>query len=200
VTDEALLAAVARGEDEALALLHQRYARMVFATALRVVADWQEAEDVTQDLFVQVWLRARLFDPGRGRCGGWLRRMAHNLAVNGARRRWAAGPVARLTDELDAGDRQLADPRVDIEEEVWSEAHRRATATALATALPALPPAQRAVLVAAYYGGLSQVEIAARTGLPLGTVKSRARIGLRRLRGLVGPSVTVTPAGVEAAS
>ncbi|MCC6628583.1 MAG: sigma-70 family RNA polymerase sigma factor [Chloroflexi bacterium] len=180
-TDANLLAAIAGGDAAALAQLHQRYARLVFATALRVVGDWHEAEDVTQDLFVRVWLQAWRYDADRGRCGPWLRRIAHNLAVNRVQQRRVAEPLAVASE---AEGRQLPDSRADVEGEVWAATQRRA----VAAALTALPAAQRTVLVQAYYGGLSQGQIAAHTGLPLGTVKSRTRHGLRRLRELVGPS------------
>jgi RNA polymerase sigma-70 factor (ECF subfamily) len=187
-TDQALMAAIARGEPAALALLYERHAAMVMATAQRVVSDRAEAEEICQELFLRVWLRASLFDPARGSAAAWFRRMAHNLAVNAARRRWANGPMLRSTDSPDAVMLQVADPTVDVERLVWE---RRQGRTLLA-ALAALPAAQRAVIVEAYFGGFTHTQIAARLGVPLGTVKSRINLGLCRLRKLLDQPAPMT--------
>jgi RNA polymerase sigma-70 factor (ECF subfamily) len=185
-TDEALLAAVAAGDQLALATLYERRAPLVFALALKLVADAAEAEEVVQELFLRVWLRARLYDPARGPAAAWLLGVAHNVAVNYARRRWAHAPPRRLDAAATASARRLADPSADVERAVWEAERRRAVQAALA----ALPAAQREALVHAYYGGLSHRQIAARLGLPLGTVKSRILHGLRRLRSALEPAAT----------
>jgi RNA polymerase sigma-70 factor (ECF subfamily) len=175
------MAAIARGEPAALALLYERHAAMVMATAQRVVSDRAEAEEICQELFLRVWLRASLYDPARGPAVAWLRRMARNLAINVARRRWAHGPMRQSADGPDAAMLQLADPTVDVEQLVWERRQGRV----LLAALAALPAAQRAVIVEAYFGGFTHTQIAARLGVPLGTVKSRVNLGLRRLRKLL---------------
>jgi RNA polymerase sigma-70 factor (ECF subfamily) len=179
--DEALLSAIARGDAAALATLHGRYRRAVFSVALAVVADRAEAEEVAQEAFLRVWLRARSYDPGRGRAGAWLLRLTRHLAIDLVRRRRLT-----LAPEPTDGDARPGkpgdEPVDDVERAVLAAEQRRF----VEAALRALPATQREVIVHAYYGGLSHAEIARRLGVPLGTVKSRACLGLRRLRVLVG--------------
>ena len=168
-TDEALLAAIARGEAAALETLYARYGRAVFTVALTVVRDHAEAEEVTQEAFLRTWLRARSYDPDRGRAGTWLLRLTRHLAIDQVRRRRLV--IVALEPTEDAAwlaDRAEAS-EVDVEHEVWLAERRRV----LLAALRALPAKQREVLAHAYFGELSHAEIAARLGLPLGTVKSR---------------------------
>ena len=181
VTDETLLIGVARREPTALALLYERRRATVFRQALQIAADPGVAADATQEVFLQVWLRAGQYDPTRGAASSWLRAVAHNVTLNQVGRRRKQAVVQRLDDEA---AQRLVDGAVDVEEAVCAADRRRAVVAALAD----LPPAQRAVLVHAYYGGLSHVQIAARLGLPTGTVKSRIRTGLRRLRQSLEPA------------
>jgi RNA polymerase sigma-70 factor (ECF subfamily) len=181
VTDEALLFAVARREPTALALLYERRRATVFRQALRIAADPGVAADATQEVFLQVWLRAGQFDPARGAASSWLRAVARNVTLNQVGRRRKKAVVQRLDDEA---AQRLIDGAVDIEEAVCQADRRRAVVAALAD----LPPSQRTVLVHAFYGGLSHVQIAVRLGLPAGTVKSRIRTGLRRLRESLDPT------------
>jgi RNA polymerase sigma-70 factor (ECF subfamily) len=181
-TDEALLAAIAQGEAAALEVLYGRYSRAVYTVALTVVRDHAEAEELTQEAFLRVWLRAGSYDPVRGRAGTWLLRLTRHLAIDQVRRRRLvvvagepANSAARAVDCAEASD-------LDIEQEVWLDERRHL----ILTALSALPAKQREVLTHAYYGEMSHAEIAARLGVPLGTVKSRTSLGLRRLRALVG--------------
>ena len=188
VTDEALLVAIAQGERAALAQLHERHAGLIFRVARRAGVNPAEAEDVTQELFVRVWQRAGLYDPARGSAIGWLRRVAHNLAVNHVRSRVRAA-VACSCDDPNGLALRLANPEADIER----DACRSEQQQAVRAALGALPAAQRSVVVWAYFGGLSQTQVAARLGLPLGTVKSRTAHGLRRLRALLEPAGVAPP-------
>jgi RNA polymerase sigma-70 factor (ECF subfamily) len=181
MTDAALLAAVARGEPMALARLHERHAHMVRAVAMRVVADPVEAEEIAQECFLRLWLRAETFDPARGGGGAWLRRIAHNLAITHARRRQAAARLTHVTDDWAEVVGNLVDPAIDVEGEVWAAERRQTVAAALAE----LPAAQRTVILQAYYSGLSHRQIATGLGVPLGTVKSRLALALRRLRALL---------------
>ena len=175
-TDEALLAAVARGEPAALAALHARFAAAVTALALRVVGDRAAAEEVAQEVFLRVWLRAGAFDPARGRAAAWLLALARHEAIDHARRRRPATLPATGLADLALG--RLADPRADPEREVVLAERRRA----IAAALGALPAPQRAVIEQLYFGDLTHAEAAERLGVPLGTVKSRRALALRRLR------------------
>ncbi len=172
-TDDELLALVADGDHRAFEELHRRYARSVLGIALRRIGDRGRAEDVTQDTFASVWRSAARFDPARGKATSWLFTVARNAIVDGLRRR----PEATVDNppELPA-----TDPRPDeAAESEWVSwrVHR---------ALETLPSEERSLVELAYWSGLSQSEIAARVGIPLGTVKTRTRSALRRLADELG--------------
>jgi RNA polymerase sigma-70 factor (ECF subfamily) len=172
-TDDELLALVADGDHRAFEELHRRYARSVLGIALRRIGDRGRAEDVTQDTFASVWRSAARFDPSRGKATSWLFTVARNAIVDGLRRR----PEATVDNppELPA-----TDPRPDeAAESEWVSwrVHR---------ALETLPSEERSLVELAYWSGLSQSEIAARVGIPLGTVKTRTRSALRRLADELG--------------
>jgi RNA polymerase sigma-70 factor (ECF subfamily) len=189
--DEAIVAAVARGEHTALAQLYDRYAGAVFALALRIVADREIAEEVTQESFLRVWRYASTYDPARGRVATWLLGMTHHLAIDQVRRRRVRVTPMPVTEEGEPLAAQLPDPTIDVEREVWGAERRRV----LRVALGHLPAAQREVIEHAYYRGLTQLEIAARIGIPLGTVKTRLRLGLAKLRDIL-QSQDLSPATV----
>ncbi|MCC6626249.1 MAG: sigma-70 family RNA polymerase sigma factor [Chloroflexi bacterium] len=176
LSDEALLTDVGRGDREALTRLYDRHYRTVFAQALRITGDRDLAEDVTQEVFLRVWRRAETYDPARGRAIAWLMTVTHNQALNHLRHPHCQ---QRLPTDGDGATTllELADPAADTEREAWHAEEQRLLVTALGT----LPLPQREVIVAAFYGGLSHAQIAERQGLPFGTVKSRIRLGLRRL-------------------
>lgn len=172
-TDAELLAQVADGDHGAFEELHRRYARSVLGIALRRIGDRGRAEDATQDTFASIWRSAARFDPTRGKATSWLFTIARNAIVDGLRRR----PEATVSDppELPA-----TDPRPDdAAESEWVSwrVHR---------ALETLPPQERPLVELAYWGGLSQSEIAERLGIPLGTVKTRTRAALHRLADELG--------------
>ena len=191
--DAALVQAVAAGSEPALATLYDRHARLVFQIALRVAGDRAVAEEVVQDTFLALWDKAERYNPELGELRSWLAVVARNRALNRLRarmRRVPAEPLSAVTgDGPEAGamlDWLLADAgvlaagapaalpevqAVDVE-----------TAAELARLVDDLPVAERAVLVLAYREGLSQTEIADRLGWPLGTVKTRTRRALARLR------------------
>ena len=180
VPDEALIAALVAGEPEALGALYDRHARGIFSLIMRIAGDRDVAEEILQEVFLRAWQQAHAFDETRGTVRFWLQRIAHNLTLNELRRRQRRPQVQRRPPSTDAeGDDQAGyvaagqDPAV----EAWC-AVRDAE---LAQALDQLPPAQRAVLLL-YAQGFSQSEIAAKLGEPLGTVKSRMRRALCRLR------------------
>lgn len=173
-TDEDLVAAVAGGDEAALAGLYDRYARTAYRLALRILRDPTLAQDAVQDAFLAVWRTAAAFDPERGRAQTWLLTLVHRRAVDVVRReqRRRAEPLpAQLMEPSEGGADEAADLR---------ERRRRVQA-----ALARLAPDQRQALELAYYGGLSQSELAERLGVPLGTIKSRMHVALGKLRELL---------------
>jgi RNA polymerase sigma-70 factor, ECF subfamily len=193
VEDGALVRAVAEGSHDALAVLYDRYVDSIFAVARRSTSDRGAAEEVVQETFLALWDRAETFDPAMGSVGGWLRAIARNRGVD--RLRAAARrptlvpyPVAVSTGEPDAGSLdRVATPGSVMggstaaptpEEGLASAETRRAVQAALAT----MPADEREVIVLAYSNELTQSEIAERLGWPLGTVKTRTRRALARLR------------------
>jgi RNA polymerase sigma-70 factor (ECF subfamily) len=178
-SDEALIEAVAEGDEAALVMLYDRYAKAVFSLAARITQDQGLAEEITQEVFLRLWRNAATFTAGRGRFASWLLGVAHHLAVDQLRRRRARPQAVASTDDLQV--QGIADLRTDVEEEAWLRVRREMMLEALAR----LPEAQRQVIELAYFGGLTHVEIAARLGDPLGTVKTRMRLGLLKLRELL---------------
>ena len=190
-TDEALLAAVAARDPAALASLYDRFASPVFALALRIVGDRAIAEEVTQEIFVRVWRHAGSFDPARGRGSTWIMGVTHHLAVDQVRRRRTQAIPMPTTDEGESLDAHIPDPAEDVEAAVSGAERRRV----LRATLRHLPATQREVIEGAYIHGLTQVEIASRSGIPLGTVKTRLRLGLRKMRDIL-QSQGLTPATI----
>lgn len=174
-TDEELLAVVARGDEPALAALYDRYDRVAYALAYRILRDQVLAQDAVQDAFLTVWRTAASFDPRRGKASTWLLTLVHRRAVDVVRRevRRRAQPLEDAP--IASGD--ATDEAAEVREQ------RRSVQAALAQ----LPPDQRETLELAYYGGLTQTELAERLDVPLGTVKSRAFAGLAKLRELLEP-------------
>lgn len=169
-----LLARIERGEPAALGLLYDLYKRPICSVARRLLRDTDAAQDVVQDVFVAIWQGASSYDAARGSVRTWILALAHHKSVDALRRRRlrATAPL----DEATADDGDVVD-----------EALCRLTGTQVRGALRGLTQIQRQVLVLAYYGGYSQQEIANRLGVPLGTVKTRMRDGLIKLRGLLAP-------------
>lgn len=178
--DEAqLVRRAAAGEEEALGMLYDRLGSAVYSLCLRIVHDPGAAEELTQETFVRLWRSAASFSEERGRVSSWLLRIAHNLALNEIRRRQSR-PVAAPSGEWDAVVASVADPSGEGDPVV--AAGMREQAEAVRRALAELPEPQRQAIELAFFGGLSQAEVAAALGDPLGTVKSRIRIGMRHLR------------------
>jgi RNA polymerase sigma factor (sigma-70 family) len=179
--DEELAAAVPTGSTAAFAALYDRFGRRAYSLARRVCADDGLAEDVVQEAFLSFWRAPDRFDPQRGRFGPWMLTLVHHRAVDAVRRQSAA--TRRTVPEVEEGADRLAPagPGADRDALAAVEAgHIRA-------ALQRLTEDQRTALALAYFGGYTQREIAARLGVPLGTVKSRMFTGIRRLRELLGP-------------
>jgi len=174
--DRQLLRRIEGGDEEAFRSLFAAYAPSAMALAGRVLRQSHLAEEIVQEAFVTLWLGAELYDERRGSVKAWLMTMVHHRAVDAVRReetqrRRADDATAELREETE-------DPSDDVVEAVAGPGER----AAVRAALGALPPEQREVLELMYFDGLSQTQVAEKTGAPLGTVKSRALLGMRRMR------------------
>ncbi len=176
--DRALLRAVAAGDKEALRQLYTRHSAVLFALALRVLSDRAEAEDVLQEAFVQIWKTAGSFDEGRGRPLGWLIMLTRSRAIDRLRSRKTR---SRVAESMAKDTSQMAGSTTPADEALASEAQRT-----VRSALKSLPSEQRIPIEMAYFGGLTQFEIAQQLSQPLGTVKTRMRSGMMRLREQLG--------------
>jgi RNA polymerase sigma-70 factor (ECF subfamily) len=175
-SDEALLLALPE-QLEALDTLYEQYARQAMGLALRIVGERETAEEVVQEAFLSVWRNARRFEPGRGSVRTWLLGIVHHRAIDRLRGRPRTAP---LPEEL-GPDPNAPDP--------WALAAQRLDRAAIRQALEQLPAEQRQAIELAYFTGLTQTQIAAAIGVPLGTVKGRLRLGLARLRSLLEPAM-----------
>jgi RNA polymerase sigma-70 factor (ECF subfamily) len=174
-SDAELLHAIARGDEQALASLYDRYRLILFGLVLRILHSRDEAEDVLQELFLQVWKRASDFDEARGRPFTWLVTLARSRAIDRLR---SLGSRDRVATEAAREAPEAWANAVD-------DAIRSEQSEIVRTALAELPEEQRRALLLAYFEGLTQTEIAARLGAPLGTVKTRMRAGMMKLRELL---------------
>ena len=174
LSDEAVVALVARSDQEALAELYDRFGRVAYGLSLRVVRDEKLAEDAVQEGFLAAWRSADRFMPERAKASTWVLTLVHRRAVDLVRRedRRRAEPLTETTAPAPAGS---------AEEDAWLRFERERVQTALRR----LPDQQREALELAYYGGFSQSELAERLGQPIGTIKSRMFAGLARLRELL---------------
>lgn len=172
----ALLGRIRFGDAEALGQLYDQTLGQVHGLALRVLGNPQDAEEVVADVFLQVWDRAVSYCPERGAVMAWLQTLAWSRAIDHMRRSLRRNPASVHPDHRELAYTKSEDPGPD------HLAHCHALATRVRQALDALAPGQRRVLELAFYEELSHAEIAERTGLPLGTVKSHARRGLASLR------------------
>jgi RNA polymerase sigma-70 factor (ECF subfamily) len=175
LTDEELMAHLAAGHEEALTPLHTRYAGLVFGIVARSL-DRPAAEEITQDVFLTIWQKAHTYDPARGPLRPWLLQIAHTRVLNELRRRGRRPQLVPDPDDTQLGAVPDGAPLPD--EEAWRDYRRAAVAAAVA----ALPPPQRQALSLAYFEDLTQEQVAAYLGLPLGTAKTRIRAGMQRLR------------------
>jgi len=173
--DRMIVRRMAGGDHLALGDLYDRHARLLFSLALRILRERSDAEDVLQEAFSQVWRQAKRFEEGRGTVVGWLVTVTRSRALDRLRQRRAQPGGIENFDRLAEA---LPDPARALDVHLaTSEAAER-----VRTALAALPDDQRIPLELAYYEGLSQSEIAAKLQTPLGTIKTRMRQALRRLR------------------
>ena len=167
-SDTALVSAIRSGDRSAMAALYDRYSPIVYAIGLRVLGDTAAAEDVQQDIFMQLWRNPGAFDASRGNLGAWLAVITRNRAIDVLRKR---------RPEDDAEDVVLS-----VVPDMAGEADRSRMAEKVRGLLGAMPLSQRTALEMAYYEGLTHTEIASKTGEPLGTIKTRIRAGLIALR------------------
>lgn len=172
VPDDQLVQQVAGGEQQALLSLYDRYSGRVYALVLRMLGDSMSAEEVTQDVFLKLWSRAHSYLSSRGSFGTWLLTIARHAAID--RIRQERRHIVSLDDEdPDESWAELADDESISEEARWRS---------LYFAVHALPPEQRQVIELAYYQGMSHSQIAEYLGWPVGTVKTRLRLGMEQLR------------------
>jgi RNA polymerase sigma factor (sigma-70 family) len=178
--DDALLLRVGAGDERAFRELFARYAPVAHALAFRLVRQAQVAEEIVQEAFLAVWRAPERFDPARGSVRSWLMGTVHHRAVDAVRREQAQ---RRRADQAAALVPRVAeDPTDDVLSAIDLPRERRLVQKALA----GLPDEQRDVIQRMYFDGMSQSQIAERTGLPLGTVKSRTLLAMRRLRTHLG--------------
>jgi RNA polymerase sigma-70 factor (ECF subfamily) len=184
--DAALVASVAQGDSRALELIYERHSRGVYSLALRLLADGPAAEDVVQETFLKLWRQPAAYQSDRGRLLAWLLGVAHHRAIDVLRRR-----QLEQRHQVTALPHANGDGLVDLldnfgltasEGDPQSRAGAFEQRMAIGRALASLPSEQWVPLELAYYQGMTQVEIATALGLPLGTVKTRMRLGLQQLR------------------
>ena len=178
--DEQLVDRLAERDLGAFEALYDRYADLVYSVSLRVVGDAHVAQDVTQDVFLRVWRAPERFDITRGKFVTWLLSVARNRSIderrsNARRLRHEALPSTTEEEDVIPSTDELDDPALMT---VLTEERR-----AVRQAMVGLPPEQRLAIQLAYFGGLTQQEVANQLGQPLGTIKTRIRLGMRKMRG-----------------
>ena len=176
LTDEALLNAIAGGAVWAMESLYERYSRILYSLAYRMVADHQVAEDLLQDAFLSVWRRATSYSPQMGAARSWLISILHHRTIDYLRRARRRSTIQEVLLEDTELDESTASP------DVWDEAWRSVKSSHVRAALMKIPTEQRLVIELAYFQGWTHTEIAEGTQIPLGTVKARMRLGLSHLK------------------
>ena len=174
VSDSALIEKMIAGDEAALSTMYDRYAPMLFGVLMRILRDEQAAEEILQDLFLQLWRNANRFDASRGSLSGWLLVIGRNRAISRLRGRGSR-------EVLEEADGDYASVFVSAQN-LEDEAARTQLMNRLTTAIATLPPEQRQAVELAYFEGMTQSEIATRTGAPLGTVKTRVRTAMQSLK------------------
>lgn len=176
LSDEALISAIAGGAVWAMEPLYQRYSRILYSLAYRMVSDHQVAEDLIQEAFLSVWRRATSYSPQSGAVRSWLVSIVHHRTIDYLRAVRRRSSMKETTlDEVDQDDR-TAFP------DVWDEAWRSVQSAQVRSALMNIPTEQRMVIELSYFQGWTHSEIAEGCQIPLGTVKARMRLGLQHLK------------------
>ena len=178
-SDETLVTQVARGNPAAFEVLYDRYASRVLGLSMKVIGDQALAEDILQETFWRVWQSAATFQPQLGPFAGWLFRIARNLAIDAYRRRNARPRAFVGANGSDPILDETPDPDMDVAEQAQAILQNKQ----VRKALDSLPGVQRQVIEMAYFYGMTRQEIAEATGEALGTIHTRARLALQKLRG-----------------
>ena len=176
LSDEALLNAIANGAVWAMESLYQRYSRILYSLAYRLVADHQVAEDLLQDAFLAIWRRSTSYSPQTGAARSWLISILHHRAIDHLRR------VRRRSTLQDAPLEELELDETTAFPDVWEDVWRSVKSSQVRAALMKIPAEQRLVIELAYFQGWTHTEIAEGVQIPLGTVKARLRLGLIHLK------------------
>jgi RNA polymerase sigma-70 factor (ECF subfamily) len=180
-SDSELIAQVAEGDARSLEALYERYSRVIYSFSLRIVGDGQIAEEVLQEVFFRAWRQGKNFESSKGSLITWLLSITHNLSIDEVRKR-NRRPQRADSSEPELLLASLVDTSEDVEQQAWISVLR----DTIQGAMDGLPPAQREVIEMAYFQGLTQREIAERLNEPLGTVKTRMRLGILKLRDSLG--------------
>ncbi len=181
-SDAELLAAIALGEEEALERLYERYARLSYTLAYRLLRDSLAAEDIVQEAFLAIWRKAGTYQAQHGSVYSWLQAIVHHRAIDRLR---STANRDQLCAPLEPDmEQQTLSAEPDACDQVWHGEQRRIVLAALAH----IPPEQRQVIDMAYFGGYTHVEIAEMLHIPLGTVKGRMRLGLQKMKSLLDES------------
>ncbi|MPZ14559.1 MAG: sigma-70 family RNA polymerase sigma factor [Chloroflexi bacterium] len=186
--DRECIARLRAGDTSALDEVYHRHVRQVYSLVNRILRDGSLAEDVTQDVFLKLWNQPGSYDPDRGGLGSWLLSVAHNRAIDLLRQRpRREEPLeTEIRAPLDRADDRSRDPGQSAEQQALAEAVRRALAR--------IPPLQRQAIEMAFFEGKTHVEISGELGEPLGTAKTRIRLGMQKLRALLEAEGIVTDA------
>jgi RNA polymerase sigma-70 factor (ECF subfamily) len=175
LTDERLMEMIQNGQPEAIEYLHDRYSSMLKALIMKVLHNEAESEDMLQEIFLEIWNRAGSYDPQKGKALGWIITLSRRRAIDRLRKREA---YCRMEERLtEASKREPQEAHAHVEEDIAHAEMREH----LARVMTSLPPAQQQVIQLAFYKGMSQREIAAHTGIPLGTIKTRIELGLKKI-------------------
>ena len=177
LTDAQLLVLIVRGENWALSEIYDRYSRLVFSLALKILNDHASAEEIVQQVFTKVWRSARKYRLERGKFSTWLMSITHHQCIDELRRR-RVRPVTQPGDEELLYDLPSDDDPAQAVQYIFEQARVR-------EALQQIPAEQRIVIELAFWGGLTQREIAVYCHSPLGTIKTRSRLGMQRLKRLL---------------
>ena len=168
VSDAEIIARIYSGDEGAMEMLYDRYSPVVYAVALRVLSDRNTAEDILQDVFMQLWRNPQSFNASRGSLATWLAVIARNRAIDQLRRKH---PEVELSETL-----------ISVDPDLENTAERKQAIEKVRAVLATMPAEQRSALEMAFFEGLTHVEIAGKTGQPLGSVKTRIRSGLLAVR------------------
>jgi RNA polymerase sigma-70 factor (family 1) len=178
IDEVSLISRIAGQDQAALSLLYDRYSRVIYTIAYRIIGSAEESEEIVLDVFTQVWRIAKTYAPQKSRVDTWLFMLTRSRALDRIRSRTRRHKAIAASEEALHLHSQTASP----EEDVLVQERR----THVKTALEQLPTEQRLVLEMAYFKGLSHTQIAIATGISLGTIKTRIRLGLKKLRAALG--------------